>query len=136
MKRMVFIFCGLIFFNSCRDKRHNYIVTNTYDYWVVDDEYYQNTFACYAYQFYENGEYKLFVIRKNKKQIHPYSGGDVIYLDNKWKLFDDSIKIGSNNFKLDIINDKELFIKSKGFKEKLLKMKYKEDYIKMKDPLN
>ncbi|MHA6727886.1 hypothetical protein ACX3PU_07455 [Chryseobacterium sp. A301] len=112
------------------------IATKTSEYWLIDDEYNKNTYRSYGYQFYENGEYKLFVIRRNTKQIHPYSGGDIIYPDNKWKLFDDSIKIGNNNFKLDIINDSILVLKNKKNEERILKTNYKNDYVKMKNTLN
>jgi hypothetical protein len=136
MKKILFILCCLLLLNSCKDKLNNQITTKPFEYWVEDDEYYQNTYACYAYQFYENGKYKRFVIRRNKKQIHPYSGGDVYYPDDNWKLFNDSMKIGSNNFKLNIINDSVILLRTKNYEEKLLKKAYKEDYIKMKNSLN
>lgn len=132
---MVILFCAFSL-NSCKNKLDNLIMTEPSEYWVIDDEYNKNTYRSYAYKFNENSKYEMFVIRRNKKQIHPYSSGDIVYPDNKWEIFDDSIKIGNSKFKLNIINDSILFLKSKNYNERLLKVNYKEGYVKMKNSLN
>ena len=136
MRKIIYILFFALFLISCKDKLKHHIVTKSSEYWLIDDEYNKNTYRSYGYQFYENGDYKLFVIRRNTKQIHPYNGGDIIYPDKKWELFDDSMKIGSNNFKLNFINDSVLVLNNKKHEEKILKTNFKKNYVKMKNPLN
>lgn len=95
---------------SCINDKENisdYLYTTPEEYWVENDEYYQNTYRNYAYQFYDNQTYNFFVILNNKKIIYTYDNDDIEYMFPE-KLYlnkDSCITILGHKHKILKIND-------------------------------
>lgn len=138
MKKGILILLSFFLFISCsQNKVEDLLITKADEYWIENDEYYQTTWRCYAYQFYQNGTYSFFVIRRNKKQVHPYDGGDLVYDFTNWTLSKDSIlNFEERDRKIILINDSVMnVITSKGDSIEYFKLNF-SDYTKMKNGLN
>lgn len=110
MNRFLFFLLILFLFFSCKEKKENLIAGSEYKYWLClsnDTKIKSQIF----YYFDRAGKWLVFVKDIDGK-FNKFNGGDVYFIET-WNLINDSvIDIGSEKYKIEILNSNQLILQN------------------------